>query len=47
MTKEQEEAIEIVQSLINQTKENVKNNIEYLSENRITNRILGYRAFRD
>ena len=44
MTKEQEEAIEIVQSLINQTKENVKNNIENLSENRITNRILGYRA---
>ena len=44
MTKEQEEAIEIVQSLINQTKENVKNNIENLSENRITNRISGYRA---
>ena len=41
---EEEKAIEIIQDLIKHTKENVKYNIENLSEYRITNRVLGYRA---
>lgn len=39
-----EEDIKIVESLIKDTKESIKNNIETLSENRIVNRIRAYQA---